>query len=460
MSADPILDQLSATNVGDYASPQLPVDPGAYTNTFDPNGNLTGSVGGADNLTLAYQYNVHNQLISVTDGGTTPVSYADASYNPEGLRISSDWGNDEYNASSYLYDGTAILAQTETNYNSPSFYVWGPTGLVMTVAWNDPSYTFTFDPSGNNVGVHDQYNLAPQASNFYDAYGERIIGTTSQNMFDEIGYKGQFGCITDWNTNLVYCQQRYYSPVMAAWITRDPTGADGGMNVYEFCGNNPVMISDPSGLEGDWDWGQYFSDMWKFTKGMGKAALHLVVATVKGAVLNNPVNPLCWYGMIKSDYEMCSHPAATIEGIKQGALNFWGGLKGERGMEAQGDSFGDILGTVALIASGSAEAGGEYCVYQAVLEDGAPTYIGMTKNPVRRAMEHLRSPRGIAIKPIKGLERLTEADARAVEQVLIERNGISPNGTLTNKINSIAKSNPIYPGAIKRGNYLLKRAGY
>ena len=52
-------------------------------------------------------------------------------------------------------------------------------------------------------------------------------------------------------------------------------------------------------------------------------------------------------------------------------------------------------------------------------------------------------------------------DARAVEQALIEIHGLGKNGgTLTNMINSIAKSNPTYGTQLERGYELLKSIGY
>jgi hypothetical protein len=48
---------------------------------------------------------------------------------------------------------------------------------------------------------------------------------------------------------------------------------------------------------------------------------------------------------------------------------------------------------------------------------------------------------------------LSRPDARAVEQVFIERHGLS---SLLNRINSIAKTNPIYNSAIERGQEILK----
>lgn len=56
---------------------------------------------------------------------------------------------------------------------------------------------------------------------------------------------------------------------------------------------------------------------------------------------------------------------------------------------------------------------------------------------------------------------LSRSDAKAVEQTLIELHKLEKNGgTLINKINSIAKSNPGYEDAIKRGGEILLEIGY
>ena len=52
----------------------------------------------------------------------------------------------------------------------------------------------------------------------------------------------------------------------------------------------------------------------------------------------------------------------------------------------------------------------------------------------------------------------SRADARAVEQVLIEEYG-GPGGQLLNKINSISRSNPAYAPSIERGCAILAAAG-
>jgi len=67
--------------------------------------------------------------------------------------------------------------------------------------------------------------------------------------------------------------------------------------------------------------------------------------------------------------------------------------------------------------------------------------------------------KGINIEPV--LSNLTRAQARGVEQALIEIHGLGKEGgTLLNKINSIAQSNPDYARLLQVGYDLLRMAGY
>lgn len=36
------------------------------------------------------------------------------------------------------------------------------------------------------------------------------------------------------------------------WLTRDPIGYQGGINLYAYCNNNPIMGIDPLGLNDEW----------------------------------------------------------------------------------------------------------------------------------------------------------------------------------------------------------------
>jgi RHS repeat-associated protein len=85
-------------------------------------------------------------------------------------------------------------------------------------------------------------------------------------------------------------------------------------------------------------------------------------------------------------------------------------------------------------------------VYQKV----ETAYVGITNNLVRREAQH-------GEKLVEVVGDLTRKQARGVEQAIIEHKGLT---NLTNKINSIAKTNPIYQEAVQFGKQLLKSIGF
>ncbi|MHB1003550.1 MAG: GIY-YIG nuclease family protein [Thermoleophilia bacterium] len=138
------------------------------------------------------------------------------------------------------------------------------------------------------------------------------------------------------------------------------------------------------------------------------------------------------------------------------ALNFTGPGKGLKGLKLA-DEAADGLKYLDEMGDSTEDLA---TVYRSFDEAGNVNYVGITNNMERRAGEQLRE-RGIDIESIPGLTDLPRSDARSVEQALIKHHGLSKNGgTLTNKINSIAESNPIYEDAIRRGRELLGQADY
>jgi RHS repeat-associated protein len=52
----------------------------------------------------------------------------------------------------------------------------------------------------------------------------------------------------DGETDLLYYGYRYYNASTGRWLSRDPIGERGGLNLYEFVGNEPSNGVDPLGL--------------------------------------------------------------------------------------------------------------------------------------------------------------------------------------------------------------------
>jgi RHS repeat-associated protein len=63
------------------------------------------------------------------------------------------------------------------------------------------------------------------------------------------GYRAQWGGYTDSETGLVLQGHRFYDPATGTWLTRDPIGQAGGVNVYGYVGGDPVNWGDPRGLD-------------------------------------------------------------------------------------------------------------------------------------------------------------------------------------------------------------------
>ena len=52
----------------------------------------------------------------------------------------------------------------------------------------------------------------------------------------------------DADTSLVQFGARWYDAASGRWLSKDPILLEGGLNLYVFCGNDPVNYCDPSGL--------------------------------------------------------------------------------------------------------------------------------------------------------------------------------------------------------------------
>lgn len=166
-----------------------------------------------------------------------------ATYGPNGTRAWKDVGQDR---TTFCYDGETLIGQ-QTGTNPQDFVpiVHGPDGLI---AFGETYYQF--DPEGNVVHRLDADGELVNTS-VYDAWGvaTNLLPTGDPaTVTDPFGYKGQVGYYTDHETGLILCTYRYYDPDRGRWLTQDPIGLQGGVNLYGYCGNDPVNGIDPLGL--------------------------------------------------------------------------------------------------------------------------------------------------------------------------------------------------------------------
>ena len=55
----------------------------------------------------------------------------------------------------------------------------------------------------------------------------------------------------DKETGLYYYRARYYDPMEGRFVSKDPIGYKGGINIYAYTNNNPLNFTDATGLSAD-----------------------------------------------------------------------------------------------------------------------------------------------------------------------------------------------------------------
>jgi RHS repeat-associated protein len=78
----------------------------------------------------------------------------------------------------------------------------------------------------------------------YASYGKTVERPPASNQNYCLRLPGQF---EDRETGLFYNYQRYYDPAQGRFLTQDPIGTHGGLNLYDYP-RDPINNFDPQGL--------------------------------------------------------------------------------------------------------------------------------------------------------------------------------------------------------------------
>ncbi len=176
---------------------------------------------------------------------------------------------------SYTYDYNGIRTEKTVNGTTYKYYLdvngnlvsqsWGnnyidfhrdEAGRIYAFTYNGTVYYYVFNLQGDVIGIINNAGTVVVKYS-YDAWG-KILSTTGTmaatlGVINPIRYRGYY---YDTETGLYYLQSRYYSPVIRRFINADTLLCGGedilGLNLFTYCGNNPVMGFDPSGKI---DWG-------------------------------------------------------------------------------------------------------------------------------------------------------------------------------------------------------------
>ena len=260
------------------------------TYTYDLAGNIlqkkeyTGAQHGEETLgtpaeTIVYSYpstGWKDQLVSYNGQGITydqignPLSY----WN--GMEFT--WGNGRQltgiaNGShtvSYQYDSNSMRTKKTVDGVTTEYFLNGST--LLSQVTGDTQLDFFYDDLGNAMGFikngTDKYyyirNLQNDVAGILDSSGTQVVEyvydtwgklkSITGAMAETIGRENPLryrGYYYDEETGFYYLQSRYYDPETGRFLNADETVLTGqgitSGNMYAYCGNNPVMRTDPSG---------------------------------------------------------------------------------------------------------------------------------------------------------------------------------------------------------------------
>ena len=144
----------------------------------------------------------------------------------------------------YEYDGGNLIY--EKSNDNTIFYLYDENKELYGYILNGSKYFYIKDWFKNILGVIDQNGTVVAQYN-YDAFGNLISKTG--NIYNPIRYKGYY---YDEEIEMFYCITRYYVPKLCRWLNADnytflQKENFNKLNLFVYCGNNPVMCLDPEG---------------------------------------------------------------------------------------------------------------------------------------------------------------------------------------------------------------------
>ncbi|MGH9906763.1 MAG: RHS repeat domain-containing protein, partial [Pyrinomonadaceae bacterium] len=202
---------------------------------YDTNGNLTSKTDASGSWTYSWDY--ENRLKLASKSGGVTVMY---SYDALGRRIQHS--SSASGTTKFVYDGPDVVRDLDGSGATLADYLndAGIDNKLRQTNGGTASY-FLVDHLGTTRSLTDTSGNVTSSLG-YDSFGSVTSGSASTRYT----YTGRE---MDSDLSLIYYRARWYSPEQGRFISEDPIELQGGVNFYQYVGNNPASLVDPLGLQ-------------------------------------------------------------------------------------------------------------------------------------------------------------------------------------------------------------------
>ncbi len=204
----------------------------------DASGNLKSVTPRLYDPPSTYEWDAANRLLSIqTASRKTRFTY-------DGLnrwtKIEERQGNTVIETKTFIWCGLS-LCEERSSRGTKRFF---PQGFVD---YDGKAYFYTKDHLGSIREVINS-SLAVAARYQYDPYGRRYPVLQNHQVESDFGFTGHYlHQSPSPASGLYFAPFRAYDAGLGRWISRDPIGESGGLNLYGYVKNSPVNGVDPTG---------------------------------------------------------------------------------------------------------------------------------------------------------------------------------------------------------------------